>query len=238
MSSRIMSLVCFLLLALTSCGDGESQQGTTRSADSKPTLMGVEAVDAFIETWSTMDGGIDKTQTNWKLILPEPNLAQFDPQKRYIWVLETSKGEMKIELMPEVAPQHVTSTIYLTRLGFYDNTSFHRIIQTFMAQGGSPTGRSTGGPGYSYDSEFQEGIHHDRRGQLSMANSGPGTDGSQFFITFSPQPGLDGKHTIFGQLIEGNSTLIKIEKQGTVGAEGTPKRPIFLKKATIVVQDK
>ena len=102
---------------------------------------------------------------------------------------------------------HVTNFIYLTRLGFYDGLVFHRVIPSFMAQGGCPLGTGTGGPGYQFDGEFEpEREARPAGGMLSMANAGPGTDGSQFFLTFVPTPWLDGKHTIFGEVVEGRRT--------------------------------
>jgi cyclophilin family peptidyl-prolyl cis-trans isomerase len=126
---------------------------------------------------------------------------------------------------------HVTSTIYLTRLGFYDGLSFHRVITGFMAQGGCPLGTGTGGPGYKYAGEFDPSVKHDAPGKLSMANSGPGTDGSQFFLTFVKTPWLDGKHTIFGEVIAGKKTLEKIEKLGQ--RNGRPRARVEIKKATV-----
>jgi cyclophilin family peptidyl-prolyl cis-trans isomerase len=117
--------------------------------------------------------------------------------------------------MPDVAPMHVSSTIYLTRLGFYDGVIFHRVISGFMAQGGDPLGTGTGGPGYDYDGEYAPSARHDRPGLLSMANAGPGTDGSQFFLTFVPTPHLDDKDTIFGEVIEGMDTVQALEKRGS-----------------------
>ena len=110
---------------------------------------------------------------------------------------------------------HVSSTIYLTKLGFYDSVSFHRVIKGFMAQGGDPLGTGTGGPGYNYDCEYGGGSRHDKPGKLSMANAGPGTDGSQFFLTFVPTPHLDGRHTIFGEVVEGMATVKELEAKGS-----------------------
>jgi len=145
----------------------------------------------------------------------------------------TNKGKMKIKLMPDVAPMHVSSTIYLTRLGFYDDTIFHRVIPGFMAQGGDPTGTGRGGPGYKYDGEFDASVKHNKPGILSMANAGPGTDGSQFFLTFVKTPHLNGKHTIFGQVVEGMGTLKELEKFGS--RSGKPKEELLLESATISV---
>jgi cyclophilin family peptidyl-prolyl cis-trans isomerase len=136
--------------------------------------------------------------------------------------------------MPEVAPMHVSSTIYLTRLGFYDGTPFHRVISDFMAQGGDPLGTGRGGPGYQYGGEFDPKVKHDKPGLLSMANAGPGTDGSQFFLTFVPTPWLDGKHTIFGEVVAGKDTLHKLEELGS--RSGRPKEPLEITKATISVE--
>ncbi len=129
--------------------------------------------------------------------------------------MQTSRGNVRIRFMPDVAPMHVTSFMYLTRLGFYDGLSLHRVIPGFMAQGGCPLGTGTGGPGYTYDGEFREDVTHDRPGLLSMANAGPGTDGSQFFLTFATTPWLDGKHTIFGEVVDGMETLQAIEPLGS-----------------------
>ena len=158
---------------------------------------------------------IDKSNPNWKSNLQQPELMSFKPGQEIVWKLETNVGEMKFKLLPDIAPMHVTSTIYLTNLGFYDDVIFHRVISGFMAQGGDPLGNGQGGPGYLYDGEFSPEARHDRPGLLSMANRGPGTDGSQFFITFVPTPWLDGKHTIFGELVSGKETIAKLEKLGS-----------------------
>ncbi|MDH3521802.1 MAG: peptidylprolyl isomerase, partial [Myxococcales bacterium] len=115
-----------------------------------------------------------------------------------------------------------------------DGVPFHRVIPRFMAQGGDPTGTGTGGPGYSYEGEFDRSARHDKPGILSMANRGPGTDGSQFFLLFKPQPHLDGKHTVFGRVVGGLDTLEALEKQGS--PNGKPKEPLLIEKATISVE--
>ncbi len=199
------------------------------SGEAQPQDAAVAAIDAFIA-----EQGVDKTQQSWKSTLEKPPKAQFTAGKSYFWNLETNKGSIKIKLMPDVAPMHVSSTIYLTRLGFYDDTVFHRVIPRFMAQGGDPTGTGRGGPGYKYDGEFDSSVKHDKPGLLSMANSGPGTDGSQFFITFVKTPHLNGKHTIFGKVVEGMDTVKKFEKVG--GRKGKPTEKLLLESATISVE--
>ena len=147
----------------------------------------------------------------WKTALTKPPVMKFDKKKDYFWILKTNKGNIRIKLMPQVAPMHVSSTIFLTRLGFYDMLTFHRVIKGFMAQAGCPLGSGSGSPGYSYAGEFDKNVRHDKPYRISMANAGPGTDGSQFFITFAPAPHLDGKHTIFGDVVKGKDVLKKIE---------------------------
>jgi peptidylprolyl isomerase len=186
-------------------------------------------VNQFIE-----EQNIDKTQQDWRNNLSVPPMLEFSQDTTYLWQLNTSKGNIVIELKPEVAPMHVSSTIYLTTLGFYDNTIFHRIIPGFMAQGGDPTGTGRGNPGYKYAGEFSDDLKHTQGGLLSMANSGPNTDGSQFFLTFTATPWLDGKHTIFGQVVEGLDVLESIEKIGS--RSGKTSEEVVLISATISIR--
>ncbi|MBV1911019.1 MAG: peptidylprolyl isomerase [Kangiellaceae bacterium] len=181
------------------------------------------------------ESNIDTTKVGWKITgVPKPTQATFTEGTQYFWNLETNKGNIKIDLKAQESPMHVTSTIYLTKLGFYDDIVFHRIIPGFMAQGGDPIGEGIGGPGYYYMGEFDSELTHDKPGILSMANRGAGTDGSQFFITFGPTPHLDGRHTIFGEVVEGMETLKTLEKFGS--RSGKTKEKLFIKKATILVQ--
>ena len=113
-------------------------------------------------------------------------------------VFNTSKGEIKLTLFATETPYTVANFANLAKRGFYDGLTFHRVINDFMIQGGCPLGTGTGGPGYRFTDEFVRGLRHDRPGILSMANAGPGTNGSQFFITHGPTPWLDGKHSVFG----------------------------------------
>jgi len=113
---------------------------------------------------------------------------------------KTSKGDININLFDKQAPLTVASFANLAQRGYYDGLNFHRVIANFMIQGGCPEGRGTGGPGYKFADETKTGLRHDKPGVLSMANSGPATNGSQFFITHLPTPHLDGKHTVFGEV--------------------------------------
>ena len=189
----------------------------------------IAALDRFIAEQS-----IDREQADWKTRLPRPPQADFDASKRYFWNVATNVGDLKIQLMPDVAPMHVSSTIYLARLGFYDGVIFHRVITGFMAQGGDPLGQGTGGPGYNYDGEFSNSARHDRPGLLSMANAGPGTDGSQFFLTFVATPHLDDKHTIFGEVVEGMETVQDLEKRGS--SSGRTSEDLLMNTTTISVE--
>jgi len=192
------------------------------------TSTALKNIDRFIA-----QKNVDKTVYQWKLALDKPPKQSFNEGKRYLWNLQTTEGDISVELMPDVAPMHVTSTVYLTRLGFYDDIVFHRVIKGFMAQGGDPTGTGRRGPGYVYDGEFSSSAIHDRPGILSMANAGPGTDGSQFFLTFKPTNWLDGKHTVFGHVIQGMDTVKTIESYGSNSGQTSKKLKIV--KATIEV---
>ena len=137
-------------------------------------------------------------------------------------VIETNMGTMEIELFEDKAPRTVSNFVDLIEKGFYDGVIFHRIISGFMIQGGDPTGTGMGGPGYEIDDEFHPDLKHDSKGILSMANAGPNTGGSQFFITLAPQPHLDNRHAVFGKVIVGEDVL---EKIGVV-ATGAGDKPI------------
>jgi peptidyl-prolyl cis-trans isomerase B (cyclophilin B) len=176
---------------------------------------------------------VDTSRPNWRTSLPKPEKIDFDAAQAWYAVMDTTKGPVRIRLLPNVAPMHVTSFAYLARLGFYDGLAFHRVISGFMAQGGCPLGSGTGGPGYQFAGEFSASHKHDRPGLLSMANAGPGTDGSQFFLTFLPTPWLDGKHTIFGEVVEGMDALKALEKAGS--QSGKTSEPLKMNKVTIEV---
>jgi len=206
----------FLIITLTACF-GEDPA--------------IEEVDSLITQQV-----VDKTDPAWKTKLSKPPLLTFTQGKDYFWELKTNQGDLTIKLLAETAPMHVSSTIYLTQLGFYDDLIFHRVIPGFMAQGGDPLGNGTGNPGYKYDGEFNGKEGHNEPGILSMANAGPGTDGSQFFITFKPTTFLDGKHTVFGKVVTGlDDSLTKIEALGS--RRGKTKEVVKIIKASIRIAD-
>ena len=130
--------------------------------------------------------------------------------------IETNKGLIRLELHAEQAPKTVANFEKLAGDGFYNGLSFHRVIPNFMIQTGCPQGTGTGGPGYQFEDEFDESLRHDRAGILSMANAGPNTNGSQFFITHGPTPHLDGKHSVFGVVLDGQDVVDAIEQGDTM----------------------
>ena len=174
---------------------------------------------------------VDRSSAQWRTSLPKPAMLTFAPGETWTARMQTNKGTIVIRLMPDVAPMHVTSFAYLARLGFFDGLSFHRVISEFMAQGGCPLGTGTGGPGYRFNDECSPKVRHDRPGLLSMANAGPGTNGSQFFLTFVPTPWLDGKHTIFGEVVEGLDVLKTLEAAGS--PSGRTREPLSIEQVTI-----
>lgn len=144
-----------------------------------------------------------------------PEMA-IETDRTYIVIMETSKGTITLELYPQHAPKTVNNFVFLVREGFYNGVVFHRVIPNFMIQGGDPTGTGRGGPGYRFEDEFENNpLRHEAK-VLSMANAGPNTNGSQFFITHAPQPHLDGKHTVFGKVTSGADVVDAIEGGDTM----------------------
>lgn len=133
-----------------------------------------------------------------------------DPDKDFKAVLHTDKGDIKINLFEEEVPKTVNNFVFLANEGFYDGVIFHRVIMNFMVQTGDPTGTGSGGPGYQFDDEFGEDLKHKKPGIVSMANAGPDTNGSQFFITHVPTPWLDNKHSVFGEVEDGMDVVYAI----------------------------
>lgn len=151
-----------------------------------------------------------------------PPEMSIDPSKTYTASIRTNHGAITVELFASQAPVTVNNLVFLTREGFYDGVIFHRVIPGFMIQGGDPTGTGTSGPGYQFQDEFVPELVFDQPGILAMANSGPGTNGSQFFITVAPTPQLNGRHTIFGRVSAGQEIVDTISTVRT----GSGDRPI------------
>jgi cyclophilin family peptidyl-prolyl cis-trans isomerase len=226
-SIRMLSIG--LVLALCAFGVAWTAQEGADAGKTKEGDQAIKQIDDMIAK-----AAVNKEDAAWRTQLPKPEPASFEAGRSYYATMTTTKGVVRIKFMPDVAPMHVTSFVYLTRLGFYDGIKFHRVIPGFMAQGGCPLGTGGGGPGYNFGGEFRDDVKHDRGGLLSMANAGPGTDGSQFFLTFVPTPWLDGKHTIFGEVVDGMDTLKAIEPLGS--PRGQMREPIMIEKVTIDVE--
>lgn len=224
---RCLSIAA-LTLMVTACGQPEeaAPAGETSAAPDVPVTAARNAPSAT---------EIDKTDPRWKLKVTEPPMQAFQPDATYFWVLETNKGDMRFRLLHESAPTHVNHLIHLTRIGFYNDTIFHRAIKGFMAQGGDPTGTGRGGPNYRIDLEIDPALSH-TRGILSTANTGqPTSDGSQFFIMYAESTFLDGKYSIFGELVSGMETLAAFEAASNQ-FDGPPSEPLNLISARIDVE--
>jgi cyclophilin family peptidyl-prolyl cis-trans isomerase len=150
--------------------------------------------------------GISMSTKSWKT----PPEMMIDAKKQYKATFKTDVGDIVVKLFADKTPKTVNNFVFLAREGFYDDTIFHRVIDDFMAQGGDPTGTGMGGPGYKFGDEFHSSLKHSKPGILSMANAGPNTNGSQFFLTHVPTPWLDNKHSVFGEVSEGLDVLLSI----------------------------
>ncbi|MEW6334272.1 MAG: peptidylprolyl isomerase [Thermodesulfobacteriota bacterium] len=149
------------------------------------------------------------TEKQWN----KPPEMQIDTEKQYLVTMETTRGTIELELDPQHAPMTVNNFVFLASQGFYDDVTFHRVIGDFMIQGGDPTGTGRGGPGYRFPDELRGNPLTHAAKVISMANAGPDTNGSQFFITHSPQPHLNGKHTVFGKVVKGHD-VVDVIRQG------------------------
>ena len=162
---------------------------------------------------------------------PEAPKLRIDESKSYTAVMRTSCGTIQLELFAKQTPVTVNNFVFLAQQGFYDGVTFHRIIPKFMIQGGDPQGTGTGGPGYQFEDEIVEDLTFSKPGLLAMANAGPGTNGSQFFITTSKPEHLNGKHTIFGRVTKGMDVVGQIEAVGT--PEGAPAQTVYIESVSI-----
>ena len=189
------------------------EQGTAVPADDTPDQPSETSEDTEMPTDPAARNRMYRT----------PPAMVIDPQNEYMATIKTEVGDIVVELFADKVPNTVNNFVFLARAGFYDDTMFHRVIEDFMAQAGDPTGTGTGGPGYTFADEFDASLKHDGPGVLSMANAGANTNGSQFFITFAATPWLDGKHSIFGKVVEGMDVLsqISIRDPRTATGSGT-----------------
>ncbi len=163
-----------------------------------------------------------------------PPLITIDPNAGYRAVFHTNTGSFTVELFASQAPVTVNNFIFLAREGFYDGVIFHRVIQDFMIQGGDPTGAGQGGPGYQFQDEIVPELGFSEPGVMAMANAGPHTNGSQFFITVAETPHLNGQHTIFGRVVSGQDVVDTISTAGT-GALSRPLAPVVIQSIDVTV---
>jgi peptidyl-prolyl cis-trans isomerase B (cyclophilin B) len=210
--------------------------GRNGSASDDPAQYGTGAEDDLTSVQETIRSDSDMPQDPASRVgmYDSPPAMTIDTSKIYVATLETEKGDIVVELFADEAPNTVNNFIFLAREGFYDNTTFHRVIADFMAQGGDPSGTGRGGPGYQFADEFSPRLTHDGPGVLSMANAGANTNGSQFFITFVATPWLDGAHTVFGKVIDGLDVLMSLTVRDpqTATTPGDVIRTIRIDEAT------
>lgn len=212
----------FLILALiVGCAKAPVSEGEIKTEN-----LLYEENDSYEQTIESEEN-ISVNETQEEIIVEETKMAE------NLILLETTMGNMKIKLYEDKAPMTSKNFKDLVQKGFYDGTIFHRVIKNFMIQGGDPTGTGMGGPGYEIKDEFGQSLKHDRKGILSMANAGPNTGGSQFFITLVPTPWLDGKHAIFGEVVEGIDVLEKIGNTPTKPGD-RPITEVKIIKASVV----
>ncbi len=179
-------------------------------------------VASMIFGGSLLLGARPKPKSSSTRSWPAPPEMAIDTARPYTATIVTDKGEITIQLFADKAPKTVNNFVFLARQGFYDGVTFHRVIPGFMAQTGDPTGTGSGGPGYTFADEFSPDLKHDGPGIVSMANSGPNTNGSQFFITYAAQPHLDGVHSVFGRVTAGMDVLEKLTPRNPQENPGAP----------------
>jgi cyclophilin family peptidyl-prolyl cis-trans isomerase/predicted small secreted protein len=198
------SVLLLTALVLSACTMGKSPATPSGQGQDPASLGGEQAGESAVSKPSEL---------SWD----EPPEMQIDPQAIYQATFKTEKGDVVVELFAERAPVTVNNFVFLARAGYYDDTTFHRVIPGFMAQGGDPAGTGTGGPGYQFQDEILADLTFNEPGLLAMANAGPDTNGSQFFITYVPTPHLNSKHTIFGKVLEGMAVLNSLSARDPAG---------------------
>lgn len=214
----VAGLIALVVLISVLRGGGDAPEQFTRTGDPTPTaevqeIVLADSVPDDFEPFAgqgVLAGVVPAARAN---AYSSPPPMTIDVTKTYLAVIDTDVGDISFELFPAESPATVNNFVNLARDGFYDGVVFHRVIEGFMAQGGDPTGTGTGGPGYQFDDEVDNGLLVDRRGLLAMAHAGPNTNGSQFFITFVPQPNLSGVHTVFGEVARNEEVLDAIVRE-------------------------
>jgi cyclophilin family peptidyl-prolyl cis-trans isomerase len=214
------------LLAITFLGRDETRPAAGDSPTPGPTTS-TPAEPAAIACGAEEPRAADADRPDYK----EPPDMQIDPKKDYSATIKTSCGTIELELFAEQTPITVNNFVTLARDGFYDGLTFHRVVRGFMNQTGDPKGDGTGGPGYEFEDEIVDELTFTEPGLLAMANAGPGTNGSQFFITVAPAEHLNGLHTIFGRVSKGMDVVETINNLG--GQEGPPAETVYMERVTV-----
>lgn len=209
----LTALVVLGLVGATACSSTPAATPTAASTEAASVAPTTQPTTAAPATTPAAPGAMPAAPAARDGMYSAPPAMTIDPAKYYVATIETEHGNIVVQLFPDKAPNTVNNFVFLARQGFYDNTTFHRVMPGFMAQAGDPTGTGFGGPGYTFADEFDITLTHDRVGTLSSANSGPDTNGSQFFITYGPAPWLDGQHTVFGRVIDGLDALLAIRER-------------------------
>ena len=224
---RLLILLASLVL-LVACGGDDATSTSIPSATTGPVPTFIPSATASPVPTTTSGGTTIKQY-------PAPPPMTIEADKSYTARINTNRGTIEIELFSKEAPKTVNSFVFLAGEGFYDGVIFHRVIKDFMLQGGDPTGTGTGGPGYRFEDEIVASLVFDRPSLLAMANSGPGTNGSQFFITLIPTPHLNGLHTIFGQVVGGQDVVDDIGLVST-DSRDRPLEPVVIESIEIIAQ--
>ena len=212
--SRANLSVCILILialVITSC-----TAPPTPAAEEPQAVEEPQAIEEPQEVNEGAAAALEPAERNG-MYETGPDMT-IDPDAVYYAVFKTEKGDIRIKLFAAEAPVTVNNFVFLARDGFYNDTHFHRVLENFMAQGGDPSNSGAGGPGYQFQDEIVASLQFDRAGLLAMANAGPNTNGSQFFITFAETPWLNGNHTIFGEVVEGTVVLFSISLRDPMAA--------------------
>lgn len=238
-AAAVLALIVFTTL-IRGCGSDDTSREEiffrptpVAPTDVEPTPLKLSSTipDSFIPFEGASKLALAEPAVRANVYTSAPPMT-IDTDKTYGAVINTDQGSIYLELFATETPETVNNFVALARDGFYDGVTFHRVLEDFMAQGGDPTGTGTSGPGYTFADEIVDTLKFDSAGKLAMANSGPATNGSQFFITFAPTAHLDGYHTIFGEVVRGKEVLDKINRVDPMNPDGT--EPTVIRSIAIV----